>query len=150
MNSSTASIPVNDVVSDRRAAPKKRIASLLAIIGSLIVLASTLMPWYRTGADHLLHTAWQESPVVLALLLAVAIAGAALAAAGSHKRSVRRSAGASVFGLTLITTIAVVVGLFIDRPGGNAATTLAFGGYPALLGINLVKASGTLMLVRRR
>jgi hypothetical protein len=48
---------------------------------------------------------------------------------------------ASIFALTLITTIVVVVRLFIDRPGRNAATAVAFGGYPALAGINLVKAS---------
>jgi ferric-dicitrate binding protein FerR (iron transport regulator) len=115
----------------------------------LIVFAATFMPWYRAAADQLPRTAWQESPVVLALLLAVAIAGAALAAASARKRSLRRRAGATVFGLTLVTTIAVVVSLFIDRPGGNAATAVAFGGYPALLGINLVKMSAILMLVRR-
>jgi hypothetical protein len=48
---------------------------------------------------------------------------------------------ASVFGLTLITTLVVVFSLFIDRPGGNAATAAAFAGYPALPGINLVKAN---------
>lgn len=149
MISPTTSIPVTDVASYGRTAPARRIASLLAAIGSLIVLAATFMPWYRTGAQHLPRTAWQAGPVVVALLLAVAIAGAALAAAGARKRSLRRRAGASVFGLTLITTIAVVVSLFIDRPGGNAATVLAFGGYPALLGINLIKTSAILTLARR-
>jgi hypothetical protein len=46
----------------------------------------------------------------------------------------------------------VVFRLFIARPGGNAATTLAFAGYPALLAINLIKTSAvvSLALVRRR
>jgi hypothetical protein len=105
------------------------------------LLAVTFMPWYQVGTSHLPRTAWQENPVVLALILAVVLAGAALAGAGARGRPVRRRAVASVFGLTLITTLAVVFSLFIDRPGGNAATAVAFGAYPALLGINLVKAS---------
>jgi hypothetical protein len=55
-----------------------------------------------------------------------------------------------VFGLTLITTLAVVVSLFVDRPGGNATTAVAFGGYSALLGINLVKASAVVTLTAGR
>jgi hypothetical protein len=55
-----------------------------------------------------------------------------------------------LFGLTLITTLAVAVSLFVDRPGGNAATAVAFGGYPALLGINLVKASAVVTLTAAR
>jgi hypothetical protein len=124
---------------------------LLAAIGSILLLAVTFLPWYRVGPGHLPRTAWQEDPVVLALLLAVVLAGAALAAAGARGRPVGRRAVASVFGLTLIATLVVVFSLFIDRPGGNAATAVAFGGYPALLGINLVKASAvvTHALARR-
>jgi hypothetical protein len=114
------------------------------------LLAVTFVPWYRVGASHLPRTAWQENPVVLALLLAVVLAGAVLAGAGVSGRPVRRRASASVFGLTLIATIVVVVSLFIDRPGGNAATAVAFGGYPALLGINLVKASAAAKLALAR
>lgn len=105
------------------------------------MLAVTFVPWYRVSTSHLPRTAWQQDPIVLALLLAVVLAGGALAVAGARRRPVRRRTVASVFGITLIATIAVVVRLFIDRPGGNAATAAAFGGYPALLGINLVKAS---------
>lgn len=54
---------------------------------------------------------------------------------------------ACLFCLTLIATIAVVLTLFIDRPGGAA---VAFGGYAALLGINLVKASAVVSLARTR
>ena len=128
----------------------KRAPHLLAASGSLVVLAVTFLPWYRVGAGHLPRTAWQENPVVLVLLLAVTLAGAALAAAGARGVPVRRRAVISVFGLTLIATLVVVFSLFIDRPGGNAATGIAYGGYPALLGINLVKASAIATLVQAR
>jgi FtsH-binding integral membrane protein len=125
----------------RPAGWRKRAPQLLAGIGSILVLAVTFLPWYRVGTSHLLRTAWQEDQIVLALLLAVVVAGAALALAGARGRPVPQRAVWPVFGLTLITTLVVVFTLFIDRPGGNAATAVAFGGYPALLGVNLVKAS---------
>jgi hypothetical protein len=151
VNSVTISSRVIESAGSRRTARPRRAQYLLAAIGSAVVLAVTFVPWYLVGSSHLPRTAWQENPVVLALLLAVVLAGAAQAAARALGRPVRRRAVASVFGLTLIATLAVVFSLFIDRPGGNAATAVAFGGYPALLGINLVKASAvaTLALARR-
>jgi len=130
---------------------RRRAPSLLAGIGSILLLAVTFLPWYRVGPGQLTRNAWQQDPLVLALLLAVVLAGAALAAAGARGLPVGPRAGASAFGLTLIATLVVVFSLFIDRPGGNAATAVAFGGYPALLGINLVKASAvfTHALARR-
>jgi hypothetical protein len=124
----------------RPAGWRKRAPLLLAGIGSILVLAVTFLPWYRVGTSHVLRSAWQENQVVLALLLAVVAAGAALAVAGARARPVPQRVVAPVFGLTLITTLVVVFTLFIDRPGG-AATAVAFGGYLALLGVNLVKAS---------
>jgi hypothetical protein len=129
------------ITGSRPAGWRRRIPYLLAGLGSILVLAVTFMPWYRVGTSHLPRTAWQENPVVLALLLVVVVAGAALAGAGARGRPVPQRAVAPVFGLTLITTLVVVFTLFIGRPGGNAATAAAFGGYAALLGINLVKAS---------
>jgi hypothetical protein len=140
------SSPVVEGKGSQPAAWRRRSPYLLAGIGSILLLAVTFAPWYRMGASHLSRTAWQEDPVVLALLLAVVLAGAALAGAGARGRPLRRRILASVFGITLVTTIVVVVRLFIDRPGGNAATALAFGGYPALLGINLVKVSAVAKL----
>jgi hypothetical protein len=140
-----------ETTGNRPAVWRHRTPYLLAGIGSILLLAVTFVPWYRMGTSHLPRTAWQEDPVVLALLLAVVLAGAAQAAVGARGRPASRRAVASVFGLTLITTLVVVFRLFIDRPGGNAATAVAFGGYPALLAINLVKASavGTLARARR-
>jgi hypothetical protein len=79
------------------------------------------------------------------------LAGGALARASARGQVVQRRALTSVFALTLVATIAVVFRCFIDPPTGNAIT-IAFGGYPALLGINLVKASavGQLVLARGR
>ena len=128
------------MTSSRPAGWRKRTPQLLAGIGSILVLAVTFLPWYRVGTSHVLRTAWQEDQVVLALLLAVVVAGAALAVAGARRPLPQRAVW-PVFGLTLITTLVVVFTVFIDRPGGNAATAVAFGGYSALLGVNLVKAS---------
>lgn len=150
MNSSTMPSRVIEATSSQPAAPPRRAPHLLAAIGSMLVLAVTFVPWYRVGASHLPRTAWQESPVVLGLLLAVVLAGAAVTVATLRGLSLARPAVATVFGLTLIATIVVVVSLFIDRPGGNSATAIAFGGYPALLGINLVKACTVVTLLRSR
>jgi hypothetical protein len=146
------SSPVLAMTGSRPGGWHGRVQYLLAGIGSILLLAVTFLPWYRVGASHLPRSAWQEDPVVLALILAVVVAGAALAGAGAGGKPVPQRAVAPVFGLTLITTLVVVFTLFIDRPGGNAVTAVAFGGYPALLGINLVKASVivTHALARRR
>jgi hypothetical protein len=114
------------------------------------VLAATLVPWYRVGSDHLSRTAWQEDPIVLVLLLVAVLAGAVLAGARALGPALARHAAAGVFGVTLIATVAVAVRVFIDRPGGNAATAIAYGGYPALLGLNMIKASAVATLARAR
>src|SRR5215469_9525062 len=151
MNTSTMSSPLIETAGGRSAGLRRHAPYLLAGIGAIVLLAVTFLPWYRVGPGQLPRTAWQEDPVVIALLLVVVLAGMALAAAGARGRPVAPRAAVSVFGLTLIATLVVVCSLFIDRPGGNAATAVAFGGYPALLGINLVKASAvvTHALARR-
>src|SRR5215469_16078549 len=114
MNTSTMSSRVSETTGSRPAAQPRLTSHLLAAIGSILLLAVTFVPWYRVGTSHLPRTAWQEDPFVLALLLAVVLAGAVLAGGGARGRPVRRGAVASVFGLALIATIAVVVRLFID------------------------------------
>jgi hypothetical protein len=122
VNSSTMFSRVIDTTGSRPEARPARTPYLLATIGLVLLLAVTFVPWYRVGASDLPRTAWQENPIVLALLLAVVLAGAALAGSGARGRPVGRRAAASAFGPTLIATIVAVVRLFIDRPGGNAAT----------------------------
>jgi hypothetical protein len=125
---------------------------LLAAVGSMLVLAVTFAPWYRVGPGHVARSVWQESPLVLALLLATVLAGGVLTYAAARGRILAKRTLVSVFALTLAATLVVVFRLFIERPGGNAATILGFGGYPALLAINLIKASAvmSLALARRR
>jgi hypothetical protein len=125
---------------------------LLAGTGSIVVLAMTFAPWYRVGPEHVSRSVGQESPLVLVLLLATVLAAGVLTCAAGRGRIPAKPTLVSVFLLTLATTLLVVFRLFIERPGGNAATTLAFGGYLALLAINLVKASAvtSFVLMRRR
>lgn len=80
------------------------------------------------------------------------LAGGALAYAIARGLPVQRRTLVSVFGLTLVATIVVVFRLFIDPPAGDPPTAIAFGGYPAVLAINMVKATAivTLSAARRR
>jgi drug/metabolite transporter (DMT)-like permease len=122
----------------------------LAAVGSILALAVTFAPWYRIGPGHVSRSVGQESPLILVLLLTTALAAGVLTYAAARGRIPAKRTLVSVFVLTLVTTLAVAFRLFIERPGGNAATTLAFGGYPALLSINLVKASAVTSFVRAR
>jgi len=125
---------------------------VLAAAGSMLLLAMTFMPWYRIGPGRIPRSAWHDSPAVLALLLAVVLAGGTLAFALARGLPVQRHTLTSVFGLTLVATIVVVFRLFIDPPASDAPTAIAFGAYPALLAINMVKASAIakLALARQR
>jgi hypothetical protein len=131
-------------------ARRQPVPPVLAAAGSILLLVVTFVPWYRVGPEHAFRSAWQENPLVLVLLLAVVLVGGALATAAYRGRALTERTLAAVFALTLVTTLVVVFRLFIERPGGNAATTLAFGGYPALLAINLVKTSAVLSMALHR
>jgi uncharacterized integral membrane protein len=148
----TMSSQTTEAEISRQQARRQPLPLVLAGAGSILLLIVTFLPWYRVGPEHVSRSAWQESPLVLVLLLAVVFVGAALAYAVARGRVLAERTLVSVFALTLATTLVVVFRLFFERPGGNAATTLAFGGYPALLAINLVKTSAivSLALARRR
>jgi hypothetical protein len=134
----------------RQQARRQPIPMVLAGAGSILLLIVTFVPWYRVGPEHVSRSAWQESPLVLVLLLAVVLVGAALAYAAARGQVLAERTLVSVFALTLATTLVVVFRLFFERPGGNAATILASGGYPALLAINLVKTSAVVSLAQAR
>jgi len=123
---------------------------VLAAAGSLLSLAVLFLPWYQVGPGHASRTLAEQSPVTLVPMAAVIIAGGALAAGLARGKTPAARALRAVFTLTFATTLAVVFTLFIQRPGGNAATMLAVGGYPALLGINLIKASAVITLAASR
>lgn len=131
--------------------PLARPASIaLAAAGSLLSLATVFLPWYQVGPGHAARTLAGQDPVMLAPMAAVILAGGALVAALARGQAPAARTLRAIFTLTFATTLAVVFTLFIHRPGGNAATMLAFGGYPALLGINLVKASAVITLAASR
>jgi len=123
---------------------------VLAAAGSLLSLAALFLPWYQVGPGHAARTLAGQDPVMLVPMAAVILAGGALAAGLARGRTPAARTLRAIFTLTFATTLAVVFTLFIHRPGGNAATMLAFGGYPALLGINLVKASAVITLATSR
>jgi hypothetical protein len=123
---------------------------VLAVAGSLLSLAALFLPWYQVGPGHAPRTLAEQNPVMLVPMAAVILAGGALAGTLARGKTPAARTLRAIFTLTFATTLAVVFTLFIDRPGGNAATTLAFGGYPALLGINLVKASAVISLAASR
>jgi hypothetical protein len=141
---------MNDKQNDRPARSDARTSMVLAAVGAVLLLAVTFAPWYKVGTGHVSRTAWQENPVVLALLLLVVAIGAVLAYAWSRGREIKKRTLEGVFAVTMAATLVVVFRLFIERPGGNGSTQVAFGAYPALVGINLVKASAIVALARSR
>jgi hypothetical protein len=148
----TMSSQMTEAATSRQQTRSQPVPTVLAGAGSILLLIATFAPWYRVGPEHTSGSAWQQSPIVVVLLLVVDLVGGALAYAAASGRVLAERTLVSVFALTLATTLVVVFRLFIDRPGGNASTTLAYGGYPALLAINLVKTSAvvSLALARRR
>jgi hypothetical protein len=127
-----------------------RVAGLFAGAGALLLVAVMFLPWYRAAGAGRSESAWQAYSFELALLLVLAVAGVALAAGTAAGRRVRVAATAAVTAMAFLATITVVVRLFIDRPGGNAATAVAFGGFLGLAAINTVKGGAILMIISAR
>ena len=147
MHQHTQSLTAPPATDRARSAPwRARLPMMLAAAGSLLSLAVLFLPWYQVGPGHAARTLAGQDPVMLVPMAAVILAGGALATGLARGKTPAARTLRAVFMLTFATTLAVVFTLFIDRPGGNAATMLAFGGYPALLGINLVKASAAITL----
>jgi hypothetical protein len=127
------------------------IAGLIAGAGVLLLPAALFLPWYRdTGADGGTITAWGGYWFVIAGMLLLALAGAGLVAAVMAGRPPRVPLAGAVVGLGFLVTITVVIGLFIARPGGNAATAVAVGGFTGLAAINTIKGGAILMTVNAR
>jgi hypothetical protein len=129
---------------------RDRVAALLAITGALSLAGVMFLPWYRADDAGSAESAWQAYTYVLPLLLALVLIGALLGAAAAAGRSVRFGTAAAVIAFGFLVTIIVVVQLFIDRPGSNAGTAVAFGGYLGLAAINTVKGAAILMVVSAR
>jgi len=126
------------------------VPALLAGIGALSLVTVMFLPWYRIGDTGRVESAWQAYTYVLPLLLAIVLIGTLLGVAKAAGRSIGIGTAAAVAAFGFLVTIIVVVHLFIARPGGNAGTAVAFGGYVGLAAINAVKGGAIFMIASAR
>lgn len=98
----------------------------------------------RSRRDHL------AVALVGAGTLLLFLVGAGLALGALAGRPPRGAAVNVVIGFAFLVTITVVIALFTARPGGNAATAVAFGGYVALAANGTIKGGAILMATRRQ
>jgi hypothetical protein len=114
--------------------------------GVLLLPVAMFLPWYRDAGGGTL-SAWGGYWFVIAGMLALFLAGMWLALGILAGRPVRGPALGVITGLAFVVTITAVIALFIARPGGNAATAAAFGGYVGLAAINTIKGGAIVMTV---
>ena len=114
-------------------------AGVLAGAGTLLLPVAMFLPWYRSASGGGTLSAWGGYWFVIAGMLLLFLAGAWLAWSILAGRPLRGAAVTVVIGFAFVVTITVVIALFIARPGGNAATAVAFGGYVALAAIGTIK-----------
>jgi hypothetical protein len=121
------------------------LAGVLAGAGTLLLPVATFLPWYRDAdGDGGTLSAWGGYWFVIAAMLLVFLAGARLALSILGGRPLRRRAVSAVTALAFVATITVVISLFIARPGGNAGTAVAFGGYVGLMALGAIKGGAIL------
>jgi len=126
------------------------LAGVLVAAGVLLLPVAMFLPWYTgTGGGGTL-SAWGGYWFVIAGMLVLFLAGTWLALGILAGRPARGPALGAVTGLAFVVTIMVVIALFIARPGGNAATAAAFGGYVGLAAINTIKGGAIVMTVSAR
>ena len=127
-------------------AGRNTLAGVLAGAGTLLLPVATFLPWYRDAGGGTL-SAWSGYWFVIAGMLVLFLAGAGLTASILAGRPLHRPAVGVITGLAFVTTITVVIALFIARPGGNTASAAAFGGYVALAAIGTIKGGAVLMTI---
>jgi hypothetical protein len=109
------------------------------------------LPWYRdTDGDGGTLSAWSGYWFVIAGMLLLFLVGAGLALGALAGRPLRGSAMNVVIAFAFLVTITIVIALFIARPGGNAATAVAFGGYVALAANGTIKGGAIVMATSTR
>jgi hypothetical protein len=119
--------------------------------GTFLLPVAMFLPWYRdAGADGGTLSAWDGYWFVIAAMLLLFLAGAALALSILAGRPLRGPAVTVVIGFAFVVTITVVIALFIARPGGNAATAAAFGGYVGLAAIGTIKGGAIVIATNTR
>jgi len=125
---------------------RDNLAGVLAAAGALLLPVAMFLPWYRdTGADGGTLSAWGGYWFVIAEMLLLFLAGAGLALGVLAGRPLRGPAVTVVIGFAFAVTITVVIALFVARPGGSAATAVAFGGYVGLAAVNTIKGGAIVM-----
>jgi len=130
---------------------RDNLAGVLAAAGALLLPVAMFLPWYRDAdADGGTLSAWGGYWFVIAEMVVLFLAGAGLALGVLAGRPLRGRAVDVIIGLAFLVTITVVIALFIARPGGNAATAVAFGGFAGLAAINTIKGGAILMALNAR
>ena len=130
---------------------RDHLAVALVGAGTLLLLVAMFLPWYRdTDGDGGTLSAWGGYWFVMAGMLLLFLAGAGLALGILTGRPWRGPAVPAVIGFAFLVTITVVIALFIARPGGNATTAVAFGGFVGLAAINTIKGGAILMALNAR
>ena len=127
------------------------LAVALVGAGTLLLPVAMFLPWYRdTDADGTTLSGWGGYWFVIAEMIVLFLVGAGLALGALAGKQPRGPAVNVVIGFAFLVTITVVIALFIARPGGNAATAVAFGGYMALTANGTIKGGAILMAVSGR
>ena len=130
---------------------RDNLARVLAGAGALLLPVAMFLPWYRDAdADGGTLTVWGGYWFVIAEMLVLFLAGAGLTLGALAGRPPRRPAVNVVIGFAFLVTITTVIALFIARPGGNAATAVAFGGYVALAANGTIKGGAIVMATSTR
>ena len=130
---------------------RDNLAAALVGAGTLLLPVAMFLPWYRdVGADGGTLSAWAGYWFVIAEMLLLFLAGTGLTLSILAGRPLRGPAVTVVIGFAFVVTITVVIALFIARPGGNAATEVAFGGYVGLAAIGTIKGGAIVTATRTR
>ena len=122
-------------------------AGVLAGAGTLLLPGAMLLPWYRNASGGGTLSAWGGYWFLIAEMILLFLAGTWLALTILAGRPLRGPALHVIIGLAFVVTITSVIALFIARPGGNTATTVAFGAYAGLMAINTIKGGAILMTI---
>jgi hypothetical protein len=130
---------------------RDHLAPLVAAAGTLLLPVAMFLPWYRDAdGDGGTFSAWGGYWFVIAGLLVLFLVGAGLALGALAGKPLSGPAVNVVIGFAFLVTITVVLALFIARPGGNAETAVAIGGYVGLAAINTIKGGAILMAINAR
>jgi hypothetical protein len=130
---------------------RDRLAALLVGAGVFLLPVAMFLPWYcDTDGDGGTLSGWGGYWFVIAAMLLLFLAGAGLALGALVGRPLREPAVNVVIGFAFLVTITLVIALFIARPGGNAATAVAFGGYVALAANGTIKGGAIVMATSTR